>query len=84
MSINLLTTMEFFLADWVGHEHNSATAPHLLYKCRNRKIKMTASKLSTEVLPRAQGNGEWLQITPGERFKIHTSVEETERGVCDA
>jgi mannose-6-phosphate isomerase-like protein (cupin superfamily) len=36
---------------------------------------MTASKLSTEVLP--SDNGEWLQITPGERFKIRTSVEET-------
>ena len=40
---------------------------------------MTTSKISTEVLPNGhQGNGEWLQITPGERFKIRTSVEETE------
>jgi hypothetical protein len=40
---------------------------------------MTALKISTEVLPNGhQGNGEWLQITPGERFKIRTSVEETE------
>ena len=37
---------------------------------------MTASKPSTEVLP--SDNGEWLQITPGERFKIRTSVEETD------
>jgi mannose-6-phosphate isomerase-like protein (cupin superfamily) len=40
---------------------------------------MTTSKISTEVLPNGhQGDGEWLQITPGERFKIRTSVEETE------
>ena len=38
---------------------------------------MTASKVSTEVLRRAD-NGQWLQITPGERFKIRISVEETE------
>jgi hypothetical protein len=42
---------------------------------------MTTSKISTEVLPSDhQGDGEWLQITPGERFKIRTSVEETD--VC--
>ena len=40
---------------------------------------MTTSKILTEVLPkRRQGDGEWLQITPGERFKIRTSAEETE------
>ena len=40
---------------------------------------MTTSKIPTEALPNGhQGNGEWLQITPGERFKIRTSVEETE------
>jgi hypothetical protein len=40
---------------------------------------MTTSEIPTEALPNGhQGNGEWLQITPGERFKIRTSVEETE------
>jgi quercetin dioxygenase-like cupin family protein len=40
---------------------------------------MTTSEISTEVLPNEhQGNGQWLQITPGERFKTRTSVEETE------
>jgi mannose-6-phosphate isomerase-like protein (cupin superfamily) len=40
---------------------------------------MTASEIPTEALPNGrQGNGEWFQITPGERFKIRTSVEETE------
>lgn len=40
---------------------------------------MTTSKRPTEALPNGhQGDGEWLQITPGERFKIRTSVEETE------
>jgi mannose-6-phosphate isomerase-like protein (cupin superfamily) len=40
---------------------------------------MTASRVSTEVLANGhQGNGQWLQITPGERFRIHISVEETE------
>ena len=40
---------------------------------------MTTSKILTEVLPnRRQGDGEWLPITPGERFKIRTSAEETE------
>jgi mannose-6-phosphate isomerase-like protein (cupin superfamily) len=40
---------------------------------------MTTSELTTEVLPNGHhGNGGWLQITPGERFKIRTSVEETE------
>ena len=40
---------------------------------------MTASEIATEVLPNGHhGNGEWLQITPGERFKIRTSFEETE------
>jgi hypothetical protein len=35
---------------------------------------MTTSKISTEVLPNGhQGNGEWLQITPRERFKIRAS-----------
>ena len=39
---------------------------------------MTASKESTGVLPNThQIKSEWLQITPGERFKIRTSVEET-------
>jgi mannose-6-phosphate isomerase-like protein (cupin superfamily) len=40
---------------------------------------MTKSEIITQLLPNGhQGNGEWLQITPGERFKIHTSIEETE------
>ena len=40
---------------------------------------MTTSEITTEVLPNGHhGNREWLQITPGERFKIRTSVEETE------
>ena len=40
---------------------------------------MTTPEISTEALPnRHQGNGQWLQTTPGERFKIRTSVEETE------
>ena len=40
---------------------------------------MTTSKILTEVLPnRSQGDGEWLQITPGERFKIRTSGEATD------
>ena len=40
---------------------------------------MTTSEIRTAVLPNGpHGNGEWLQITPGERFKIRTSVEETE------
>jgi len=43
---------------------------------------MKTSKISTEVLPNGhQGNGERLQITPEERFKIRTSVEET-AGAC--
>jgi mannose-6-phosphate isomerase-like protein (cupin superfamily) len=37
---------------------------------------MKALKTSTEVLDH-QGNGEWLQVTPGERFRIRTSVKET-------
>jgi mannose-6-phosphate isomerase-like protein (cupin superfamily) len=42
------------------------------------KVEMTASKESTRALPNNnQVSGEWLQITPGERFKIRTSVEET-------
>jgi quercetin dioxygenase-like cupin family protein len=41
-------------------------------------IKMTASKLSTGFLPSGHGsNGGWLQVTPGERFKIRTFVEDT-------
>ena len=40
---------------------------------------MTTSEIRTAVLPNGpHGNGEWLQITPGERFRIRTSVEETE------
>jgi mannose-6-phosphate isomerase-like protein (cupin superfamily) len=40
---------------------------------------MTTSKISGEALPNGdQSNGEWLQITPGERFKIRTSAQETE------
>jgi mannose-6-phosphate isomerase-like protein (cupin superfamily) len=39
---------------------------------------MTALKISTEEPKGHQGNGEWLQITPGERFTIRTSVDETE------
>ena len=40
---------------------------------------MRTSETRTAVLPNGHhGNGEWLQITPGERFKIRTSVEETE------
>jgi mannose-6-phosphate isomerase-like protein (cupin superfamily) len=40
---------------------------------------MRTSEIRTAVLPNGHhGNGEWLQITPGERFKIRTSVEETE------
>jgi len=37
---------------------------------------MKALKTSAEVLDH-QGNGEWLQVTPGERFRIRTSVKET-------
>ena len=37
-------------------------------------LRMTASKISAGDLPAA----EWLQVTPGERFKIRTSVKETE------
>jgi mannose-6-phosphate isomerase-like protein (cupin superfamily) len=39
---------------------------------------MTALKISIEEPNSHQGNGAWLQITPGERFKIRTSVDETE------
>jgi hypothetical protein len=38
---------------------------------------MTASKKSTGDLLAA----EWLQATPGERFKIRTSVKETEGAI---
>jgi len=39
---------------------------------------MASSKQSTEVLSiNHQDKGEWLETTPGERFKIRTSVEET-------
>jgi mannose-6-phosphate isomerase-like protein (cupin superfamily) len=41
-------------------------------------MKMTKSEITTQLPNGHQGNGEWLQITPGERFKIHTSIEETE------
>ncbi len=41
---------------------------------------MTALKISNEEPNGHQGNGDWLQITPGERFKIRTSVDETEGG----
>jgi mannose-6-phosphate isomerase-like protein (cupin superfamily) len=42
------------------------------------KVEMTASKQSTgALLNKYQVNGEWLEITPGERFKIRTSVEDT-------
>jgi len=37
---------------------------------------MRALKTSTEGLNR-QGNHEWLQVTPGERFRIRTSAKET-------
>src|SRR5262249_38266296 len=40
---------------------------------------MKASKTSPGVLDHQRDDG-WLQITPGERFKIRTSVKET-RGV---
>jgi mannose-6-phosphate isomerase-like protein (cupin superfamily) len=40
---------------------------------------MKALKTSSEVLDH-QGNDEWLQVTPGERFRIRTSVKET-RGI---
>ena len=39
---------------------------------------MTASRKSTEVpVNAAQCNGEWLEVTPGERFRIRTPVDET-------
>ena len=37
---------------------------------------MKALKTSAEVLDH-QTNGEWLQVTPGERFRIRTSAKET-------
>jgi mannose-6-phosphate isomerase-like protein (cupin superfamily) len=40
---------------------------------------MTRSTISTEVLPNDNhSSSDWLQITPGERFKIRTSSNETE------
>jgi mannose-6-phosphate isomerase-like protein (cupin superfamily) len=41
---------------------------------------MAALKISTEEPNGHQDSDKWLQITPGERFKIRTSVEETEGG----
>jgi mannose-6-phosphate isomerase-like protein (cupin superfamily) len=42
-------------------------------------MKMTTSEMTNELLPNGHHvNDERLQMTPGERFKIRTSVEETE------
>lgn len=42
---------------------------------------MTTSKTVEVRTARKQGNGEWLQVTPGERFKIRISSAQT-MGAC--
>jgi len=45
----------------------------------NRQVNMTTSRKSTQgPLLGRRSNAEWLQVTPGERFTIRTSVKETE------
>ncbi len=61
-----------------GTEAQQCDSTSSAFKYRNRKVKVTALKISTEEPNSHQGNGEWLQITPGERFKVRTSVDETE------
>jgi hypothetical protein len=43
-----------------------------------QEVNMASSKNSTELLSiNHRDNGEWLETTPGERFKIRTSAKET-------
>jgi hypothetical protein len=51
----------------------------LVQRKTEREAKMKTPKTSTGVPPaRHQNDGEWLRTPTGERFKIHTSSEETE------
>jgi mannose-6-phosphate isomerase-like protein (cupin superfamily) len=59
-------------ANDLARECNGATAPQMA------EAEMTASRKSTEaLLNAAQCNSEWLETTPGERFRIRTTADET-------